>query len=103
LPCKGSKTDWEAQAGGQARPSRARRVQDRPVGGILSQVALSKPKSVAGGLKGGSGDDGLDGVLGEIELRVGRDRQDGGALAHVPEKWKPVFRTEHAQNQRIQD
>jgi hypothetical protein len=74
LPCKGSKTDWEAQAGGQARPSRARcarRVQDRPVGGILSQVALSKPKSVAGGLKGGSGDDGLDGVLGEIELRVG--------------------------------
>jgi len=29
-----------------------------------------KSKSFAGGLKGGSRDDGLDGVLGEIELRV---------------------------------
>ena len=40
------------------------------LGGTLSQAALSKLKSAAGGLKGGSGDDGLDGVLGEIELRV---------------------------------
>jgi hypothetical protein len=23
------------------------------------------------------------------------------SLAHVPEKWEPVFRTEHAQNRRI--
>src|SRR5262245_39324138 len=40
------------------------------LGGTLSQATLSKLKSVAGGLKGGSGDDGLDSVLGEIELRV---------------------------------
>jgi Class II flagellar assembly regulator len=40
------------------------------LGGNLSQATLSKLKSVAGGLKDGSGDDGLDGVLGEIELRV---------------------------------
>jgi hypothetical protein len=40
------------------------------LGGTLSQATLIKLKSVAGGLKGGSGDDGLDGVLGEIELRV---------------------------------
>jgi hypothetical protein len=61
------------------------------LGGILSQVAL------------------LEGRWPRWRARRdrtpgrGRDRQDGGALAHVPEKWKPVFRTEHAQNQRIQD
>jgi hypothetical protein len=40
------------------------------LGGMLSQVTLSKLKSAAGFLKGSSGDDGLDAVLGEIELRV---------------------------------
>jgi hypothetical protein len=38
--------------------------------GSLSQATLSKLKSAAGVLKAGSGDDRLDGVLGEIELRV---------------------------------
>jgi hypothetical protein len=40
------------------------------LGGALSQGTLSKLKSAANGLRDGSGDDGLDGVLGEIELRV---------------------------------
>ena len=40
------------------------------LGGMLSQATLSKLKSAAGLLKGSSGDDGLDAVLGEIELRV---------------------------------
>src|SRR5882757_2969994 len=40
------------------------------LGGMLSQATLSKLKSAAGFLKGSSGDDGLDAVLGEIELRV---------------------------------
>ena len=40
------------------------------LGGSLSQVTLSKLKSAAGVLKAGSGDGCLDGVLGEIELRV---------------------------------
>ena len=30
-----------------------------------------------------------------------RDQAPRPALAHVPEKWEPVFRTEHAQNRRI--
>jgi hypothetical protein len=38
--------------------------------GSLSQVTLGKLKSAAGVLKAGSGDGRLDGVLGEIELRV---------------------------------
>jgi len=38
--------------------------------GSLSQVTLSKLRSAAGVLKAGSGDGSLDGVLGEIELRV---------------------------------
>jgi hypothetical protein len=40
------------------------------LGGMLSQATLNKLKSAAGFLKGSSGDDGLDAVLGEIELRV---------------------------------
>ena len=38
---------------------------------------------------------------------VGRRRAEigvelhGSSLAHVPEKWEPVFRIEHAQTQRI--
>jgi Class II flagellar assembly regulator len=40
------------------------------LGGTLSQATLNKLQSAAGGLKGSSGDAGLDSVLGEIELRV---------------------------------
>src|SRR5262245_20106882 len=40
------------------------------LGGTLSQSTLNKLQAVAGGLKGSSGDAGLDSVLGEIELRV---------------------------------
>ena len=40
------------------------------LGGTLSQATLSKLRSAAGLLKDGSGDAGLDTVLGEIELRV---------------------------------
>src|SRR5262245_36503544 len=40
------------------------------LGGTLSQTTLNKLRAVAGGLKGSSGDAGLDNVLGEIELRV---------------------------------
>src|SRR5882672_9587661 len=40
------------------------------LGGTLSQATLNKLQSAAGFLKEGSGDDGLDSVLGEIELRV---------------------------------
>jgi hypothetical protein len=37
---------------------------------MLSEATLNRLKSAASGLRDGSGDDGLDGVLGEIELRV---------------------------------
>jgi hypothetical protein len=40
------------------------------LGGMLSEATLNRLKSAASGLRDGSGDDGLDGVLGEIELRV---------------------------------
>jgi hypothetical protein len=40
------------------------------LGGMLSQATLSKLQSAAGFLKGSSGDDSLDAVLDEIELRV---------------------------------
>jgi Class II flagellar assembly regulator len=40
------------------------------LGGTLSQSSLSRLQAAAAGLKGSSGDAGLDGVLGEIELRV---------------------------------
>jgi len=40
------------------------------LGGTLSQATLSKLRSAAAFLKDGSGDAGLDTVLGEIELRV---------------------------------
>jgi len=40
------------------------------LGGTLSQATLGKLKAVAGALKELSGDDRLDAVLGEIELRV---------------------------------
>jgi hypothetical protein len=40
------------------------------LGGTLSQATLNKLQSAAGFLKEGSGDDGLDSVLGEIGLRV---------------------------------
>jgi Class II flagellar assembly regulator len=40
------------------------------LGGMLSQATLNRLKSAAAFLKGSSGDDGLDAVLGEIELRV---------------------------------
>jgi Class II flagellar assembly regulator len=40
------------------------------LGGTLTQATLSRLKAAAGVLKEGSGDDRLDGVLGEIELRV---------------------------------
>jgi len=40
------------------------------LGGTLSQATLSKLQAVAGALKENSGDDRLDAVLGEIELRV---------------------------------
>ena len=107
LPGKGSKTDRAAQAGGQARPSRARcarRVQDRParrhsVPGRAEQAQVRRRRPQGR----------LEGRWPRWRARRdrapgrGRDRQDGGALAHVPEKCKPVFRIEHAQNQRIQD
>ena len=38
--------------------------------GNLDPPTIGRLKSAAEGLKGGSGDAGLDGVLGEIELRV---------------------------------
>jgi Class II flagellar assembly regulator len=40
------------------------------LGGTLSQATLGKLRSAAALLKDGSGDAGLDAVLGEIELRV---------------------------------
>jgi hypothetical protein len=40
------------------------------LGGTLSQATLNKLKSAAGFLKDGSGEAGLDSLLGEIELRV---------------------------------
>jgi hypothetical protein len=40
------------------------------LGGNLAPATLSRLKSVAGFLREGSGETGLDGVLGEIELRV---------------------------------
>ena len=40
------------------------------LGGALSQATLGKLQSAAGVLKGRSGDERLDSVLGEIELRV---------------------------------
>src|ERR1700681_4646240 len=40
------------------------------LGGMLSQATVNKLQSAAGFLKGSSGDDGLDAVLDEIELRV---------------------------------
>ena len=40
------------------------------LGGTLSPATLNRLMSAASGLRNGSGDDGLDGVLGEIELRV---------------------------------
>jgi hypothetical protein len=40
------------------------------LGGSLSQATLGKLRSAAGLLKDGSGDAGLDSLLGEIELRV---------------------------------
>jgi hypothetical protein len=40
------------------------------LGATLSPAMLSKLKSAAGALKVGSGDEQLDGILGEIELRV---------------------------------
>jgi hypothetical protein len=40
------------------------------LGGALSQATLNKLRSAAAFLKDGSGEAGLDGVLGEIELRV---------------------------------
>ena len=40
------------------------------LGGTLSQATLTKLKAAAGVIKAGSGDERLDGVLGEIELRV---------------------------------
>jgi Class II flagellar assembly regulator len=40
------------------------------LGGALSQATLSKLRSAAGALKAGSGDERLDGVLDEIDLRV---------------------------------
>jgi hypothetical protein len=38
--------------------------------GTMDQSALGRLKAAAEGLKGGSGDEGLDSVLGEIELRL---------------------------------
>jgi hypothetical protein len=40
------------------------------LGGNLSQATMNKLTAAAGHLSAGSGDNGLDGVLGEIELRV---------------------------------
>ncbi len=40
------------------------------LGGTLSPATLTKLQSVAAYLNGGSGEAGLDAVLGEIELRV---------------------------------
>jgi class II flagellar assembly regulator FliX len=40
------------------------------LGGTLSAATLNRLKAAASGLRDGSGDTGLDGVLGEIELRV---------------------------------
>jgi hypothetical protein len=40
------------------------------LGGALTQATLGRLKAAAGALKEGSGDEGLDGVLSEIELRV---------------------------------
>ena len=52
---RASRPDRPAQAGGQARPSRARcarRVQDRPARRHSVPGRAEQPKSVAGGLKG---------------------------------------------------
>jgi hypothetical protein len=51
----------------------------------------------------------LDGGYGGIRVVISDHAElasleataDGASLAHVPEKWEPVFRTEHAQNRRI--
>ena len=40
------------------------------LGGTLAQATLTRLRSAAAFLKDGSGEAGLDGVLGEIELRV---------------------------------
>jgi hypothetical protein len=40
------------------------------LGGTLAPATLARLRSAAGFLKDGSGEPGLDGVLGEIELRV---------------------------------
>jgi Class II flagellar assembly regulator len=40
------------------------------LGGTLSAATLNRLKAAVGGLRDGSGDDGLDAVLGDIELRV---------------------------------
>jgi hypothetical protein len=40
------------------------------LGGALSQATLAKLRAAAGYFKDGSGEAGLDGVMGEIELRV---------------------------------
>jgi hypothetical protein len=40
------------------------------LGGAFSQATLGRLRSAAALLKGDSGEAGLDGVLGEIELRI---------------------------------
>jgi hypothetical protein len=40
------------------------------LGGTMTQATLDKLRAIAGELKASSGDQGLDAVLGEIELRV---------------------------------
>jgi hypothetical protein len=40
------------------------------LGGTMTEATLNKLRSIAGALKASSGDEGLDAVLGEIELRV---------------------------------
>ena len=102
---RASRPDRPAQAGGQ----RGRHALDALdefkialLGGILSQVALSSP-SPSPAASRAPGRWPRWRARRDRAPRRGRDRQDGGALAHVPEKWKPVFRIEYAQNQRIQD
>ena len=61
------------------------------LGGDLTPATLDRLKAAAVHLKDGSGDVGLDGVLGEIELRVEVEtRQDGCGLGR-PTPEMPVF------------
>jgi Class II flagellar assembly regulator len=64
------------QAGGRC----ARRAQARLLGGCLDQAMRLRLKSVAADLRDGSGDEKLDQVLGEIDLRVAPELAKAGVV-----------------------